>query len=96
MNEQEILNSLATLEQTLQGIDSARKQVQNVVSAYDAVKNQFSVLNNDISAISSDLKSIFDTIKENNDTVSSSLNSRISDTFTAIDSKIKLLEKTSI
>lgn len=91
MNEQEILNSLATLEQTLQGIDSARKQVQNVVSAYDAVKNQFSVLNNDISVISNDLKSIFDTIKENNDTVSASLSLKMSDTFTAIDSKIKSL-----
>lgn len=49
MNAQEILENLAKLEQNLQNIDSARKQVEALTGSYEATEQQLQNVASNIS-----------------------------------------------
>lgn len=67
MEQKDILKSLAELEATLKGIESAKKQVETVVAAYSQLGTSASAYSNSIADISSNLATIIANIKEKND-----------------------------
>ena len=44
MNTQDIIKSLSNLEHSLQGVESARQQVDSTVAAYGATQKQLATL----------------------------------------------------
>ena len=67
MEQKDILKSLAELETTLKGIESAKKQVETVVAAYSQLSTSASAYSKSIADISSNLAAIIANIKEKND-----------------------------
>ena len=69
MDSQEILKSLSNLEQKLQGIESAKQQVERTVAAYDGAKAQLTALTNDFADIYQTLNGILDNVKNSQELV---------------------------
>lgn len=52
MDTQDIVKSLSKLEHSLQGIESARKQVEDTVTAYGATQKQLAILSQELANVS--------------------------------------------
>ena len=52
MDTQDIVKSLSKLEHSLQGVESARKQVEDTVSAYGATQKQLATLSQELANVS--------------------------------------------
>lgn len=93
MDYQDILKTLATLEQNLQNIDSSRRQVQNVISAYDSTRSQLELIVSDIQGISTELNKIFKAIGDNQNCISAELQSNVQEMFGQMGNSVTSLEK---
>lgn len=92
MDVQDILKSLSNLEQNLQNVESARKQVQETVNAYDVTREQLSKLATEVKVITTELSSIFSLIKENQTELANEILSNVHCVFSRITEKVDELE----
>lgn len=86
MDAQNILQSLASLRDSLEAIDSARKQVQDNVACYETVRSQLAATAQSVEAILSGFDSIVELLNKNQH----SLGSDIDDMKAAIVETLKL------
>lgn len=93
MDTQDILKSLANLEQNLQGIESAKQQVEKTVAAYDSTRLQLSKLSQDFSGISSELRTIVTIIRDNQQELNASITEKIEQAFANIDDEASRLNE---
>jgi len=64
MDVQQISETLSKMEQNLQGVESARQQVQQVATAYTTTRVQIEQLVNHVSQLSENLKVVIETIRQ--------------------------------
>lgn len=95
MDTQDILKSLANLERNLQGIESAKQQVEKTVAAYDSTRLQLSKLSQDLSGISSELHTIVTTIRDNQQELDASISEKIEMVFANINNEASRLSETA-
>jgi ElaB/YqjD/DUF883 family membrane-anchored ribosome-binding protein len=93
MDSQQLIESLSKMEQSLQGVESAREQVQQVADAYGKTKIQLTGLISSINQMSLDMQSLIKAIKDNQDMLSESYGKRILTSFDSIDERTKVLIK---
>ena len=92
MTPQELFESLESLEQTLQNIESARQQVVSTVNAYDGARQQLSRLVNDVTSLLAELNTIFTTIKTNQSSITSQIDTEVSQLISELKSKVGIVE----
>lgn len=95
MDVQDILKSLTNLEQNLQNVESARKQVQETVNAYTATREQLSKLAAEVKVITTELNSIFAGIKDNQTEVSNEISTKVNAIFERINKKVDEIENSA-
>ena len=88
MNSQNILENLAKLENNLQNIDSARKQVETLSNSYAATEKQLKNVALEITSIATDLNVIFNTLKSNNEHLSKEIDNKVDNVIQTLISKI--------
>lgn len=88
MNSQNILENLAKLENNLQNIDSARKQVETLSNSYAATEKQLKNVALEITSIATDLNVIFNTLKGNNEHLSKEIDNKVDNVIQTLISKI--------
>lgn len=88
MDTQDILKSLSNLEQSLQGVESARQQVEKTVAAYDGAKLQIVNLTQEFAGISKEFNTIVSTIKNNQQVFETTLSEKVKMVFASINDKI--------
>lgn len=72
MDAQQITEMLAKMEQNLQGVESARQQVQQVANAYSSTRAQLESLTSTIHQMSDDMTLVINSLKENQKFISDS------------------------
>lgn len=87
-----ITETLAKMEQNLQGVESARQQVQQVSSAYNGVKAQLEGLSANIKGVSEDISDIITAIKQDQTALSNDYSKRTQKAFDKLDERIKTLQ----
>ena len=92
MDTQDVLKSLSNLEQNLQNIESARKQVQNVVDAYNKANTELSDLTTNMQSVTQELQAICNTIRRNQTTLSAELQEEVAKAFSSIGDKVENLK----
>ena len=93
MDSQEILKSLSNLEQKLQGIESAKQQVERTVAAYDGAKAQLTALTNDFADIYQTLNGILDNVKNSQEFVKGEVVQEADAIFTELRSRIDTIDQ---
>ena len=91
MNTQDIIKSLSNLEHSLQGVESARQQVDSTVAAYDATQKQLATLSQEFVKVSNELGSVIDVVRNNQEQLSATLSSKIEHLLIQIEGKVAVL-----
>lgn len=92
MNSQNILENLAKLENNLQNIDSARKQVETLSNSYATTEKQLKNVALEITSIATDLNVIFNTLKSNNEHLSKEIDNKVDNVIQTLISKITSIQ----
>lgn len=92
MRTQDIVKSLSNLEQSLQGVESARQQVEKTVAAYGATQKQLAALEQEFAHVSNDLRTITDLIRDNQQELSGTLSSKVEHLLAQMEGKVEQLE----
>lgn len=82
MDNQELLDNLTRLQQSLESIDSARQMVDRTIAAYDGVATQVQGISDTLSLVSRQLEALIGKLAENRDVLSAAVDQRMT---TAID-----------
>ena len=93
MDSQEILKSLSNLEKTLQGIESARQQVERTVNAYEGAKAQLSTLTQDFTSIYQELNNVLTAIQNSKNLVSGEVSDKADEVFKELQTRASSLEQ---
>lgn len=91
MNTQDIIKSLSNLEHSLQGVESARQQVEKTVAAYGATQKQLATLSQEFVNVSNELSSVIDVVRNNQEQLSATISSEIERLLVLIESKVAVL-----
>ena len=91
MNTQDIIKSLSNLEHSLQGVESARQQVDITVAAYGATQKQLATLSQEFVKVSNELNSVIDVVRNNQEQLSATLSSKIEHLLIQIEGKVAIL-----
>ena len=91
MNTQDIIKSLSNLEHSLQGVESARQQVDSTVAAYGATQKQLATLSQEFVKVSNELGSVIDVVRNNQEQLSATLSSKIEHLLIQIEGKVAVL-----
>ena len=91
MNTQDIIKSLSNLEHSLQGVESARQQVDITVAAYGATQKQLATLSQEFVKVSNELYSVIDVVRNNQEQLSATLSSKIEHLLIQIEGKVAVL-----
>ena len=91
MNTQDIIKSLSNLEHSLQGVESARQQVDSTVAAYGATQKQLATLSQEFVKVSNELNSVIDVVRNNQEQLSATLSSKIEHLLIQIEGKVAIL-----
>ena len=91
MNTQDIIKSLSNLEHSLQGVESARQQVDSTIAAYGATKKQLATLSQEFVKVSNELNSVIDVVRNNQEQLSATLSSKIEHLLIQIEGKVAIL-----
>ena len=91
MNTQDIIKSLSNLEHSLQGVESARQQVDSTVAAYGATQKQLATLSQEFVKVSNELGSVIDVVRNNQEQLSATLSSKIEHLLIQIEGKVAIL-----
>ena len=91
MNTQDIIKSLSNLEHSLQGVESARQQVEKTVAAYGTTQKQLAILSQEFVKISNELNSVIDVVRNNQEQLSATLSSEVERLFVQIEGKVAVL-----
>ena len=91
MNTQDIIKSLSNLEHSLQGVESARQQVDSTVAAYGATQKQLATLSQEFVKVSNELSSVIDVVRNNQEQLSATLSSKIEHLLIQIEGKVAVL-----
>lgn len=91
MNTQDIIKSLSNLEHSLQGVESARQQVEKTVAAYGTTQKQLATLSQEFVKISNELNSVIDVVRNNQEQLSATLSSEVERLFVQIEGKVAVL-----
>ena len=81
MNTQDIIKSLSNLEHSLQGVESARQQVEKTVAAYGTTQKQLAILSQEFVKTSNELNSVIDVVRNNQEQLSATLSSEVERLF---------------
>ena len=95
MDSQQITEMLAKMQQNLQGVESARQQVQQVANAYSSTRTQFESLTTNIHQMSNDMTMVIDSIKENQTFISDSYKDWLLGKFNDFENKAEGLANTA-
>ena len=93
MDSQEVLEALASLRQNLEAIDSAKKQVQSNVAAYESVRQQLSDTSKSVKDIVHNLETIFQNMEANNSSISSKIEEEASKILESIKAQARSAEE---
>ena len=91
MNTQDIIKSLSNLEHSLQGVESARQQVDSTVAAYGATQKQLATLSQEFVKVSNELSKVIDVVRNNQEQLSATLSSKIEHLLIQIEDKVAVL-----
>ena len=91
MNTQDIIKSLSNLEHSLQGVESARQQVDSTVAAYGATQKQLATLSQEFVKVSTELSKVIDVVRNNQEQLSATLSSKIEHLLIQIEGKVAVL-----
>ena len=91
MNTQDIIKSLSNLEHSLQGVESARQQVDSTIAAYGATQKQLATLSQEFVKVSNELNSVIDVVRNNQEQLSATLSSKIEHLLIQIEGKVAIL-----
>ena len=91
MNTQDIIKSLSNLEHSLQGVESARQQVDSTIAAYGATQKQLATLSQEFVKVSNELSSVIDVVRNNQEQLSATLSSKIEHLLIQIEGKVAVL-----
>lgn len=91
MNTQDIIKSLSNLEHSLQGVESARQQVDSTVAAYGATQKQLATLSQEFVKVSTELSKVIDVVRNNQEQLSATLSSKIEHLLIQIEDKVAVL-----
>ena len=94
MQQQDVLQSLASLEKSLADVSSAADMVRSTTAAYDAVKDSLQSYADTLSGISSQIAGILKDVTSSHEASSRTVQNRINTTLQQLDDAIDALKGT--
>lgn len=91
MNTQDIIKSLSNLEHSLQGVESAKQQVEKTVAAYGATQKQLSALSQEFVTVSNELSTVIAVVRNNQEQLSATISSKIEHLLVQIEDKVAVI-----
>lgn len=91
MNTQDIIKSLSNLEHSLQGVESAKLQVEKTVAAYGATQKQLSALSREFVTVSNELGTVIAVVRNNQEQLSATISSKIEHLLVQIEDKVAVI-----
>lgn len=91
MDTPDILKSLSNLEQSLQGVESARQQVEKTVAAYEGARLQITNLIQEFVRISKELNTVVFTIRNNQQVLEGAISEKVESVFNNINTRVTVI-----